>query len=97
MTFKEFLMLLPLQNDITIAAFQNWANTHTTLPDSSDPRVLAKALFKNLDHNLTAGYIKAIMLYSSMPNNEIPKKLQENEDMMLEAINHIVELKHPKK
>jgi len=32
-----------------------------------------------------------------MPNNEIPKKLLDNEEMMLEAINHIVELQHPEK
>jgi len=47
MTFTEFLKLLPLQNDITLAAFQNWAKEHTNLPDSSDPRVLAKAMYKN--------------------------------------------------
>ena len=94
MTFTEFLKLLPLQNDVTIVAFQNWAKNQTDLPGSSDPNELAKALYKRLNHNMTAGFIKALMIYCTMPNNEVPKKLLNDEDKMLRAINHIVELQH---
>ena len=92
MTFTEFLKILPPQKDITITAFQNWAKDQTDFPDASDPIVLAKALYKRLDHNQTAGFIKTVMIYSSMPNNEVPEELLNDEDQMLRAINHIVEL-----
>ena len=94
MTFTEFIKLLPDQKDITINAFLVWAKVQTDFPGSSDPCILAKALYKKLNHNMTAGFIKAVMIYSTMPNNEIPKKLLNDEDKMLRAINHIVELQH---
>jgi hypothetical protein len=94
MTFTEFLKLLPIQNDITLAGFQNWAKIQTDLPGTSDPRELAQAFYKKLDHNTTAGFIKAVMIYTTMPNNELPETLLKDEDAMLRAINHIVELQH---
>jgi hypothetical protein len=92
MGFAEFLKIFPEQKDITINAFLNWAKKQTDFPGSSDPEELAEALYKKLDHNMTAGFIKTVMIYSSMPDNEIPKDLLDDEDKMLRAINYIVEL-----
>jgi spore germination protein YaaH len=97
MTFTEFINVLPDQKDITISAFLTHAKKQADFPASSDPSVIAKALYKKLNHNMTAGFIKAVMIYSSMPNNEIPKALLNDEDKMLRAINHIVELQHSDK
>lgn len=94
MTFTEFLKLLPQQNDADVSSFLRWAKIQTDFPASSDPDSLAKALYKKLNHQMALGFQKCLMIYSSLPKNELPKELFKDEKKMLRALNRIIELQH---
>ena len=94
MTFTEFLKRIPAQTDKGVNSFLSWAKMQTDFPGTSDPNELAKALYNHLNHKMTGGFQKCLMIYSSIPNNEIPKSLLKDQPKMLRALNHIVELQH---
>ena len=65
------------------------------LPPSSDPRVLAKALHKLLDHQATKGFQVSMMFYNQLePDNELPVELKKDPAKFLAAINAITELQN---
>ena len=95
MQFIDFLKLLPVQNDDAINSFLTWAKMQKDFPKYSDPHKLAESIYNKLNHKMTTGFQKCLMIYSSTPENEIPKSLITNQQNMLTAINHIVTLKTP--
>jgi len=65
------------------------------LPPSSDPRVLAQALYKLLDPQATKGFQVSMMIYNQIePANELPADLKKDPAKFLAAINHIVDLQN---
>lgn len=92
MTFTEFIKLMPEQKDTGINGFLSWAKRQDNFPASSDPNLLAQNLYNKLNPEMTQGFQKCLMVYASMPNNEIPKSLLNDEPKMLSALNRIIEL-----
>ena len=97
MTFTEFIKLMPEQKDDGVNSFLSWAKMQSDFPASSDPNVLAQNLYNKLNHKMTLGFQKCLMVYASMPNNEIPKALLNEQPKMLRALNRVVELQHEDK
>lgn len=97
MRFIEFIKKLPKQDDKATNSFLSWAKAQTNFPSGSDPHAIAEELYKKLDHQKTLGFQKCLMIYFSMPNNELPKDLAGNQEKMLQAINYIIDLQESDK
>ena len=75
MNFITFLKQQTKQPDEAVNLFVNFAVNDKIFPTSSDPEILAKYLYKKLNHKQTSGFQKCLMIYKQLePNNEIPKK-----------------------
>lgn len=98
MTFIDFIRNIPLQEDPSISRFLKWGRNDNSFPKSSDPKVLGQYLYMKLDPDLTMAFMKMIMFYSQVePNNEIPSKYKSNDNLFLEALNHIIDLQNKDK
>jgi hypothetical protein len=97
MRFAEFIKKMPLQSDNGVNCFLNWAKMQTDFPSTSNPHDLAKMLYNKLNHQMTLGFQKCLMIYASLPGNEIPPMLLADNQKMLEAINKVIELQHADK
>jgi hypothetical protein len=83
---------MPEQKDQNLDSFLGWAKTQTNFPASSDPNIISEAIYTKLNHQMTQGFQKCLMIYSTMPNNEIPVLLLNDEKKMLRALNRCAEL-----
>ncbi|MGV9011061.1 MAG: hypothetical protein ACOH13_00560 [Flavobacteriales bacterium] len=94
MDYRSFLQReIPKQNDPGVRAAGKIILNLEDLPASSDPRVLAKALHKLLDHQATKGFQVSMMFYNQLePDNELPEELKKDPAKFLAAINAITEL-----
>ncbi len=65
------------------------------LPRSSDPRILAKSLYKLMDPEATKGFKVLVMIYNHMdPQSELPPELKKDPAKLLTAINAIIHLQN---
>jgi hypothetical protein len=94
MHFIEFIKVQPAAVDKRLKSFIDIVVNDKNFPMTSDPSKLAIYLYKTLDPDVTRGYQFALMMYSQMPGNKLPKMCSGREDMMIHAINLIVGLQN---
>jgi hypothetical protein len=93
MNFAEFVKSLPKQKNKTLNSFIAFVKKDEHFPASSEPTKLALYLYKQLNPELTTGFQKLLLFYSMAPYNQLPKKCEDHE-MMLMAVNIIVGLQN---
>ncbi|MEW6470422.1 MAG: hypothetical protein AB1458_16030 [Bacteroidota bacterium] len=94
MNFIDFLKTFPPQGDKRLQSFIDFAKKDKDFPTSSDPSKLAIYLYRKLDPTQTLAFQNCLMIYSKMPDNELPKRFFGREDMPLMAVNIIVALQN---
>ena len=97
MRFAEFIKKMPLQNDDAVNAFLIWSKTQTDFPSSSHPIELSNFFYKKLNGLMTLGFRKCFIIYTSLPNCEVPKYLLEDKHKLNDAVDHIIELQNADK
>ncbi|QQR87836.1 MAG: hypothetical protein IPJ76_06325 [Flavobacteriales bacterium] len=96
MDFRSFLQQnLATFTDPAMRAAAQIITRLGDLPPSSDPRVLAKVLYKLLDPQATKGLQTLFMFYQAVePANEQPLELKQDPRLFLAAINEVVDLQN---
>ena len=94
MNFITFIQKQAKQPDEAVNLFVNFAVNDKNFPTSSDPEILAKYLYKKLNHKQTSGFQKCLMIYKQFEQkNEIPNKY--NDQMkFIDALNFIIDLQN---
>ena len=82
MTFKSFILSLPLQQDPTINWVITFVKSDSNFPDTDNLEIIAKHVYLQLNENQTLAFQKAILMYQTE---------MENMDM-LTSVNYIVDL-----
>jgi hypothetical protein len=90
MDFLSFLNTLPKQQDVSLQGFIDFARADKNFPNSSDPELLARYLYRKLGHRLTTAYQKSLMMYFYVSNNNV----QPSDPSLLDKINRIVDLQN---
>ncbi len=94
MNFIDFIRTFPPQGDKRLQSFIDLAKNDMDFPPTSDPSKLAIYLYKKLNPVQTTAFQNCLMIYSKLPDNELPKRFFGRADMPLMAINIIVSLQN---
>ena len=82
MTYKAFILSLPLQLDPTINWVITFVKSDTNFPDTSDIEIIAKHIYINLNEKQTLAFQKSLMMYWEQTGNL----------HLMQSANHIVDL-----
>ena len=94
MNFKDFIQSLPKQDDKVINNFIDLVKNDANSPSGSEPSKLAIYLYQLLNIEQTTAFQKLLLLYGSMPFNQLPKRYHHNQGMSIMAVNIIVALQN---
>ena len=94
MNFISFVRQNANMEDQDLKSFIQVAINDKNFPNSSDPMIMGKYLYRKLNHQQTRGFQKLLAVYRTLiPDNEIPEKFK-NERAFLDAMNYIVFLQN---
>lgn len=93
MHFIDFVKTAPDQPNKELQAIIDLIKNDAEFPKSSDPSKLAIYLYLKLNGKQTTAFQQLLMIYSQMPN-KLPKRATAREDMLLDAINLVVNLQN---
>ena len=82
MTFKSFILSLPLQQDPTINWVITFVKSDVNFPDTNDIEIIAKHVYLQLNEKQTLAIQKSLALYWEASGNL----------HLMQAENHIVDL-----
>ncbi|MCX6180350.1 MAG: hypothetical protein NT150_00285 [Bacteroidetes bacterium] len=82
MTFKSFVLSLPLQQDPTINWVITFVKSDANFPDTDDIEIIAKHVYLQLNEKQTLAFQKALVMYWTEAGNL----------NLMQAENHIVDL-----
>ena len=84
MTYKAFILSLPLQDDATINWMIQFVQADKSFPDTKNIETVIKHVYLQFNHKQTLAFQKTLIIY-----------LQESGDMaIMNSINKIVELQN---
>jgi len=84
MTFKSFILSLPLQDDATINWMIQYVQADKSFPDTDNIYTVINHVYLQFNHKQTLAFQKTLIIY-----------MQESGDMaVMNSINRIVELQN---
>lgn len=89
MTYKEFILALPLQDDATLNWMIKFVKADKSFPDTDNFEIIAKHVYLQFNHKQTLAFQKSLMFYLHITKGENSASSE-----LLKQINKIVELQN---
>ena len=83
MNFISFVLTSDCNEDADMQSFVSALKKIEGVPNSSDPRLLGRFLYRKLNSGQTFGFQKWFLFYKSQQTNEIPQDLIEEKAFLV--------------